>query len=93
MDLALVGKVDGQDGRHMLVEGSHVIGRGDDAGLKLAQPSVSRRHAEILVEGGRVIVRDLGSHNGTKLNGTAVEGDSSVQMGDTIEVANLSFRV
>ena len=93
MDLALVGKVDGQDVRHMLVEGSHVIGRGDDVGLKLAQPSVSRRHAEILVEGGRVIVRDLGSHNGTKLNGTAVEGDSTVQMGDTIEVANLSFRV
>ncbi len=93
MNLILVGKVDGQEVRHELTEGDHVVGRGDDAGLKLAQPSVSRRHAEFVVNGEHVRLRDLGSHNGTKLNGAKVEGDCNVQLGDTVEVANLSFRV
>ncbi|MCB1184043.1 SpoIIE family protein phosphatase [bacterium] len=93
MDLTLVGLVDNKEVRHPLTQGSHVIGRADDAGLKLAQPSVSRRHAEIVVSGLEILVRDLGSHNGTKLNGAKVDRDMSVHMGDLIEVANLSFRV
>ena len=43
--------VDNQELRHALSEGTHLIGRADDAALKLVQPSVSRRHAEIIVNG------------------------------------------
>jgi serine phosphatase RsbU (regulator of sigma subunit) len=93
MDLVLVGMVDGHELRYVLSEGAHVMGRADDAGIKLAQASVSRRHAEIVVSSRGVIVRDLGSHNGTKLNGVPVTGDSSVHLGDTVDVANVSFRV
>ncbi len=93
MDLILVGMVDNSELRYPLAEGAHVIGRADDAGVKLAQPSISRRHAEIVVNGREVLLRDLGSHNGTKLNGAKVEADISVHIGDVIEVANISFRV
>jgi serine phosphatase RsbU (regulator of sigma subunit)/pSer/pThr/pTyr-binding forkhead associated (FHA) protein len=93
MDLMLVGMVDNQELRHELKEGIHVIGRADDAGVKVAQPSVSRRHAEIVVNGRDILLRDLGSHNGTKLNGAQVSTDVSVHMGDLIEVANQTFRV
>ncbi len=93
MDLVLVGMVDNRELRYVLSEGAHIIGRADDAGVKLAQPSISRRHAEIEVSGSEIVLRDLGSHNGTKLNGAKVETDISVHLGDVVEVANLSFRV
>ncbi len=93
MELTLVGLVDNQELRHILTEGSHVIGRGDDTNVKLAQASVSRRHAEIVVSGNEAILRDLGSHNGTKLNGNPVTTDVALQQGDQVDVANLSFRV
>jgi serine phosphatase RsbU (regulator of sigma subunit) len=93
LDLTLVGMVDNREVRHRLAAGSHLIGRADDATLKLAQPSVSRRHAEISVEGTQATVRDLGSHNGTLLNGAKVGDPLPIKAGDVIEVANISFRV
>lgn len=56
---------------------SMVIGRGDSAGVQMpitADPYVSRRHAEIVDLGGQWGIRDLGSTNGTKLNGSALVG-------------------
>ena len=93
MDLILVGTVDNQELRYALSEGVHVIGRADDAAIKLVQPSISRRHAQIAVDQGQVKVSDLGSHNGTKLNGQDVHDPVLVRLGDTVEVANLRFRV
>jgi len=93
MDLILVGTVNDQELRYALIDGVHVIGRADDAAIKLVQPSISRRHAEITVSGEEVTLRDLGSHNGTKLNGQDVDGGMKVRLGDTVEVANLRFRV
>jgi len=93
MDLILVGVVANRELRYPLLEGTHVIGRADDAGVKLAQPSISRRHAEIVVAGREILLRDLGSHNGTRLNGAKVEADISVHLGDVIEIANISFRI
>ena len=85
--------VDNQELRHSLEEGIHLIGRADDAALKLVQPSVSRRHAEITVNGSVATVRDLGSHNGTILNGAKVADPTAIRAGDVIEVANITFRV
>ena len=93
MDLTLVGMVDNAELRHALVEGNHLIGRADDAALKLVQPSVSRRHAEIIVNGTVATVQDLGSHNGTMLNGAKVADPMPIRAGDVIEVANITFRV
>ncbi|MFH2052689.1 MAG: SpoIIE family protein phosphatase [bacterium] len=94
LDWNLVGVVGGKQVRHALGGGVHLVGRADDATLKLAEPSVSRRHAEIIVEGAGVRVRDLGSHNGTKLNAAAVDGNPvPVRPGDVLEFAHVSFRV
>jgi sigma-B regulation protein RsbU (phosphoserine phosphatase) len=93
LDLTLIGMVENQEVRHALAEGTHLIGRADDAAMKLVQPSVSRRHAEIIVEGTQATVRDLGSHNGTMLNGAKVGDPMPIKAGDVIEVANITFRV
>jgi tetratricopeptide (TPR) repeat protein len=67
------------------------IGRGADQDLVLADIAVSRRHVTIHAEGGRYRLRDLGSGNGTLLNGqrsdTAILND-----GDQIEVGNTLMR-
>jgi len=93
LDLTLVGMVENEELRHALVEGAHLIGRADDAALKLVQPSISRRHAEIIVNGSMATVNDLGSHNGTLLNGAKVAESMPLRAGDVLEVANITFRV
>ncbi len=68
-----------------------VIGRAADAGVRLADQAVSRRHAEIRVSGNGAIVSDLQSTNGTLLNGARVttaalvDGDE-LRIGETVLV-------
>jgi DNA-binding winged helix-turn-helix (wHTH) protein len=50
-----------------LAEGENILGRDDGAVVQIDVPGVSRRHARIHVEGGRAILEDLGSKNGTYL--------------------------
>jgi EAL domain-containing protein (putative c-di-GMP-specific phosphodiesterase class I) len=65
------------------------IGRSRDAHLVLESPRVSKAHAEIRSrhEGGYV-VRDLGSRNGTFVNGDRIETDTPIDVGDVLHVAN-----
>ncbi|MCA1824484.1 MAG: FhaA domain-containing protein [Mycobacteriales bacterium] len=62
-----------------------VIGRGADTDLRLADTGTSRRHAEIRREGDDVFLVDLGSTNGTLVNGRAVER-TRLMSGDEITV-------
>ena len=59
--------VDGR--RYQLSGATTVIGRGSDADVVLDDAGVSRNHAQITLEGGGAVVRDLGSTNGTFVNG------------------------
>jgi pSer/pThr/pTyr-binding forkhead associated (FHA) protein len=64
----------------VVVEGRVELGRaGTD--VVLDDPSVSRRHAAVEIAGHRVVVSDLGSSNGTRLNGTIITGDVAVEDG------------
>ncbi|HEY5257947.1 MAG TPA: FhaA domain-containing protein [Candidatus Baltobacteraceae bacterium] len=54
------------------VDGALRVGRADDSELKLADPSVSRRHAVVDLDRGAPFVRDLGSRNGTFVNGERI---------------------
>src|SRR5205823_13015629 len=56
---------------HLPRSGAIVIGRGE-AELKLTHASVSRRHATIRIDDGVARIADLGSHNGTRVNGEPV---------------------
>jgi len=66
-----------------------VIGRGSDAHIRIEDAGVSRRHAEVRREGDEVFLVDLGSTNGTSVNGRAIErirlspGDR-ISMGRTV---------
>lgn len=76
--------VDGE--RIHLKVGSTVIGRGSDADITISDSGASRKHAEVVWDGKRAGVRDLGSTNGTKVNGrsvsrSALEPDSVIEIG------------
>ena len=62
------------------------VGRGDHNTLTIHDSSVSHSHAEVLVYGTEVIVRDLGSKNGTYINGARVQGEQRPLLdGQTVE--------
>jgi hypothetical protein len=60
-----------------------VIGRNPDCDLVVMDPTVSRRHAELRREGGRWVLADLGSSNGTRVNGWRVRR-ATVGVGDEL---------
>jgi hypothetical protein len=73
-------------------EASMLVGRGDGCDLQLFASTVSRRHAQLLLRDGAWIVHDLGSRNGTLLNGRRV-GRARLRPGDLLSFAEQSFRV
>jgi DNA-binding winged helix-turn-helix (wHTH) protein len=77
-----------------LLEGVNVIGRAADAAIQIDSPGISRYHARILVANGNVTLEDLGSKNGSHVNGAPVttrrlsDGDQ-IRLGVTV----LTFRI
>jgi len=69
------------------------LGRASSNDVVLSDPSLSRRHARLRWERGTGLLEDLGSHNGTLLNGHRIEGRSPVAPGDEITLGRLSLRV
>ncbi|HET9393526.1 MAG TPA: FHA domain-containing protein [Candidatus Rubrimentiphilum sp.] len=66
-----------------------VIGRSSDADVALGDPEVSRRHATLQAARGVLYLTDLGSRNGTYLNGKKLGGEGiEVKIGDHIDVGN-----
>lgn len=73
----------------------HVItsaGRHPDSDIFLDDVTVSRRHAELeRTADGDVVVRDVGSLNGTYLNGERIEGDLAISTGDELQVGKFKL--
>jgi Domain of unknown function (DUF1707)/FHA domain len=69
------------------------IGRGHGCGLRLADDCVSRQHAELRAERGVWLLRDLGSMNGTWVNGVRVVGEVPVRPGDSVRFGVSSYRL
>ncbi|MEJ1089604.1 DUF3662 and FHA domain-containing protein [Microbacterium sp. Mu-80] len=87
-----VVEIDGR--RHPLATARTVIGRGTDADITISDAGSSRRHAEILWDGERAMLRDLGSTNGTKVDGQKVrEAGLAPDTTFTIGRTELTFRV
>src|SRR5947209_6164867 len=72
--------------RFALAEDATLIGRQPDAGVFLDSLSVSRKHARVLHQAGSYFVEDLGSSNGTFVNGVRVAGRAPLTENDTLEV-------
>lgn len=79
--------VDGPNSRYPLVEGSNLIGRSHEAQVKLPDTGVSRRHVDVTVVGDVATAHDLGSTNGSIVNGQRI---TSVELrdGDVIRIGH-----
>ena len=83
--IAHTGNLDG--GRWALDSDELIIGRGKDSGLVVPDRQVSRHHARIRRTDRGYLLEDLGSKNGTHLNGTEVTDGVLLQDGDEIQIA------
>ena len=74
------------------VEHGMTIGRtGGD--IQLADPQVSRRHAVVHLDGPRPVIEDLGSTNGTYVNGERLTGPHELQLGDEVRFGTVAWRL
>jgi hypothetical protein len=75
------------DGKRLIVGPAGVtLGRSRQCDVVLEDPNVSRRHAEIRPRGEGWVLSDLGSTNGSLINGRQVEGSQEIRPGDEIEL-------
>jgi pSer/pThr/pTyr-binding forkhead associated (FHA) protein len=70
------------------------IGRKNDNMLKLEDPYASSHHARLYIKNGKdCVIEDLGSTNGTLLNGKKLNGRQYLSSGDEIKIGNTCFKV
>ncbi len=79
--------------RQPLGEAPLVAGRGKDRGLVLESPAVSRQHARLQARGTGVTVEDLGSANGTLLNGRRIDRVETLREGDELRIADFLLQL
>ncbi|MDF2445125.1 MAG: hypothetical protein K0S46_361 [Moraxellaceae bacterium] len=85
---ALTGTI---SGKMFLVDGTKIIGRDPGCDIIISGPHVSRRHAELSIRGGKLWVKDLGSSNGTFVNGKRTE-EITLKNGDEVKFDAMTFK-
>ncbi|WP_137722856.1 DUF3662 and FHA domain-containing protein [Prescottella subtropica] len=83
---------DGSGRFHQLREGNNIVGRGQDAQFRLPDTGVSRRHFDIRWDGQVAMLSDLGSTNGTTVNGAPVQ-DWQLADGDVVRAGHSEILV
>lgn len=78
-------------GLRIEVKEEAVVGRSPSCQIALEDAKVSRRHARIRVEEGQTRISDLGSRNGTVVNGERVEGEAILLPGDRVQVGDTTI--
>jgi hypothetical protein len=68
-----------------------VLGRGEQAEIRLEDPFASSRHAQITRQGGVMVLEDLGSTNGTYLNEEVLGGPTPLHPGDRVRIGDSEF--
>lgn len=76
-----------------LPDGTITVGRNTKNMICIQDDSVSGQHCEILVYGTEVILRDLGSRNGTFVNGTRINPQSEVKNGQEIRIGRIQLQL
>ncbi|MBQ9004538.1 MAG: FHA domain-containing protein [Eggerthellaceae bacterium] len=80
-------------GVSIVVRGPVVVGRSPNADIVIAAGYVSARHARFTLMGANLFVEDLGSTNGTAVNGQVIEGPTSLKSNDVVNVGDVAIRV
>jgi hypothetical protein len=70
-----------------------LVGRAPNCDCVVPEDGVSRKHAQLLCDGERWYVRDLGSRNGTRVNGVRVIEATEVRPGDRVSLGGASYRL
>jgi len=78
-------------GEWSLPEGSTVVGRDRDCAVRVDSPMISRRHARIVVSPDETTVEDLGSKNGTQVNGQSIMQPVTLKDGDQLQVGSFTM--
>lgn len=76
-----------------LGEGVTTAGRHDECQLRIKSSEVSRRHCQFFEKNGMLLVKDMGSANGTLLNGKKIEGQRVLEPGDELTIGPVKLRV
>ncbi len=69
-----------------------LIGRHPECDLRIDSPQISRRHCCLAMAYDRLVIRDLGSRHGVRVNGRAVD-EARLQPGDEVAIAHLIYRL
>jgi hypothetical protein len=80
-------------GVNVAVTGPVIVGRAPGADIVIAAGYVSGRHAKFQVMGQNLFVEDLGSTNGTCVNGQQISAPCALKSGDVVNVGDVSIRV
>lgn len=70
-----------------------LIGRSQECHLRPKSDAISRQHCEIVIEGEELLIRDMGSKNGTYVNGKRIDGQMQLSQGDQLLVGKLELEV
>jgi pSer/pThr/pTyr-binding forkhead associated (FHA) protein len=76
-----------------LVRDEITIGRQDGNTIRLTERNVSRRHARLVKENGNVLIEDLGSYNGVRVNGEKIIGRTRIKEGDLVEIGDYDLGI
>jgi pSer/pThr/pTyr-binding forkhead associated (FHA) protein len=68
-----------------------VMGRGDQAEIRLEDPFASSRHARLIRQGAAIVIEDMGSTNGTYLNEELLSGPQPLHPGDRVRIGDSEF--
>jgi pSer/pThr/pTyr-binding forkhead associated (FHA) protein len=76
-----------------MVRDEITIGRQDGNTIRLTERNVSRRHARLLKQNGNVLIEDLGSYNGVRVNGDKISGPTKIKEGDLVEIGDYDLGI
>lgn len=80
-------------GVSIVVRGPVIVGRNPEADIVIGAGYVSGRHARFSLMGQNLFVEDLGSTNGTAVNGQFINEPTALRNGDTVNVGDVAIRV
>ena len=91
--LRMKWEIDGNPHRVERFDFPIVMGRDVSCPLVINAPGVSRRHAQLTYENGEYFISDIGSSNGTFLNGARIESSARINHGDEITLGNIDIKI
>lgn len=91
--MVLTTLVNGKLATQDLVDGAYYIGRGAGCQIRFDSLEVSERHAVLTIREGKAILEDLGSANGTLVNGEVIDGAVELDGGMVIQIGREMLRV